>query len=239
MVEAIQQLFKNIFGDNAIFATVVISMLPIIELRGGIPFGMSETFWGKNALSSWQSMWWSFLGSSMVVPVLALIFIPMLNWLKKTKLFKRFATKVEEIIKSKSDKIENKHTALNNGEVEDEIISEKADEGLTNNKIKQKVKYDKSFFGKLLGVTLFVAIPLPLTGVWTGTAVAVMLGIPFGWTCLSVILGNLIAGIIMQTICAIFPDFTTWILIIFLCLTALLVIIAVIKNKLKNKQKTI
>ncbi len=227
MTEAIQELFKNMFGDNVVLATIIISMLPIIELRGGIPFGMSKTFWGSNALTSWKSMWWAFLGSSLVVPILALVLIPILNWLKRTKLFRKLATKFENSIKAKSQKIESKS--------EEDLPTQDDQQSTTMQPVNQIV-YNKKFFAKLFGVMLFVAIPLPLTGVWTGTAIAVMLNIPFWWTCLAVILGNLIAGIIMQTICAIFPNFTTWILLIFLCLTALLLLIAFIKNKIKSKK---
>ena len=295
MTEAIQEFFKTIFGNNVVLATIIISMLPIIELRGGIPFGMSKTFWGQHALSSWQSLWFSFLGSSLVVPILALLLMPILNWLKKTKAFKKLATKFENSIKAKSQKIGNQSNAhvdtmptdMDNSienavenintqavvdtqnHVGDHLLANNIDdikqmaESKTKNvdnqksnqntnkllasdtkttvgKTKNKIVYNKKFFAKLFGVMLFVAIPLPLTGVWTGTAIAVMLGIPFVWTCVSVILGNLIAGIIMQTICSIFPNFTTWILIAFLCLTLLLVLVGFVKNKIKkhkNKQK--
>lgn len=292
MTEAIQEFFKTIFGNNVVLATIIISMSPIIELRGGIPFGMSKTFWGQHALSSWQSLWFSFLGSSLVVPILALLLMPILNWLKKTKAFKKLATKFENSIKAKSQKIGNQSNAdvgtmptdMNNStenavenintptvvdtknHVGDHLLANNNDninqmaESKTKNvdnqksnqntnkllasdtkttvgKTKNKIVYNKKFLAKLFGVMLFVAIPLPLTGVWTGTAIAVMLGIPFVWTCVSVILGNLIAGIIMQTICSIFPNFTTWILIAFLCLTLLLVLVEFVKNKIKKINK--
>lgn len=235
MTEAIQEIFKNIFGNNVILATILISMLPIIELRGAIPFGMSKTFWGANALKSWESFAFSFLGSSLVVPIIALLLKPILSWLKKTKLFKSLALKLENSFKKKSKKIEA------DMKVEDADTSSDENVPLDTSNEKRKTVYDKGFFLRLFGITLFVAIPLPLTGVWTGTAIAVMMNIPFGWTCLSVILGNLIAGLIMQTICAVFPNFTTWILIIFLCVTAVLIIYYLIKNKIKknkiNKEK--
>ena len=85
MTDLIRDVFSTIFGDNVILATILIAMLPIIELRGAIPFAMSADFWGANALSNISAFWVSFIGSSLVVPILALIFIPVLNWLKKTK----------------------------------------------------------------------------------------------------------------------------------------------------------
>lgn len=253
MSEIIGEIFKNIFGDNVILATILISMIPIVELRGGIPFGMSKAFWGKNALSSWQAFGWSVLGSCLVVPVLALFFLPVINWLKKTKLFKKFAEKIENMIKSKSaniqgklDKAEEESNVVDANKAEqtnvvndnvNETNSESKENAVAVNKVEDK-KLNKQFWIKFFGVLAFVAIPIPLTGVWTGTAIAVMIGLDFKWTCLSVITGNLIAGVIMQTICAIFPNFTTTILLIFLGITALLIIFSLIKNKInKNKNK--
>ena len=48
-----------------------------------------------------------------------------------------------------------------------------------------------------IGLTLFVAIPLPVTGAWTGSLVAVLLGIKFKHAILSIFIGILIAGTIV------------------------------------------
>lgn len=48
------------------------------------------------------------------------------------------------------------------------------------------------------GLFLFVAIPLPGTGVWTGTLGAVLLDIRFKWAFPAIVLGNLIAGLIIM-----------------------------------------
>lgn len=219
MIEAIHEVFKSIFGNNVELATILISMIPIIELRGGIPFGMDKSLWKDVALSSWESFGFSYLGSCLVVPILALLFLPIINWLKKTKLFKNIATSIENRIKEKSDKIN--------------ADANKDDE---QKEIKNK-KFNKSYFAKLFGVFIFVAIPLPLTGVWTGTAIAVLLNFNFLETCITVILGNFVAGIIMMTICSIFPNFTNIILIVFLSLALIFIIYAIIKNKLNKNKK--
>lgn len=209
MIEAIHEIFKNIFGTNVEFATILISMIPIIELRGGIPFGMDKSLWGVNALSAWKSFGFAFLGSCLVVPIIALLFLPIINWLKTTKLFKKIAVAIENKIKSHSDKIEDD--------------------------AKENASSRKSKLIKLFGVFIFVAIPIPLTGVWTGTAIAVLLNFNFLETCITVILGNLVAGIIMLTICSIFPNFTNIILIVFILLAIILIIYSIIKSKIKNK----
>lgn len=207
-----QQFFANLFGDNVILATILIAMLPIIELRGAIPFGMSVNFWGAKALNGVSSFLWSFLGSSLVVPIIALVFTPILNWLKKTKLFCKIATKFEDRIKTKTNKIE--------------------DDAQHSRKEKSKI------WLKALGLFLFVAVPLPLTGVYTGTCIGVMLGFKFWQNCLIVIAGNLCAGLIMTFVCSIFPQFTNIILYVFLGLVVVFALVGLVKglvNKKKNK----
>ncbi|MCF7864082.1 MAG: small multi-drug export protein, partial [Kiritimatiellales bacterium] len=48
-----------------------------------------------------------------------------------------------------------------------------------------------------LGLTIFVAIPLPVTGAWTGAMVAFLMGLPFWKSMLYILLGVMIAGVIM------------------------------------------
>ena len=61
----------------------------------------------------------------------------------------------------------------------------------TRNKSGQIQKYKK------LGLVLFVAIPLPVTGAWTGSLAAVLLGIGFKQAFFSIFAGVIIAGIIV------------------------------------------
>lgn len=48
-----------------------------------------------------------------------------------------------------------------------------------------------------IGLTLFVAVPLPVTGAWTGCAVAVLFGIPLRLAVPAVLLGIMIAGCVV------------------------------------------
>ena len=222
MTDFIRDIFSSIFGDNVILATILIAMLPIIELRGAIPFGMSLDFWGSNALNNIWSFVYSFIGSSLIVPILALIFIPILNWLKKTKWFSGLAKKIENRIKNKTDKINQ--DAETKSEEYKEIVGE------------ENKKSRKKFWLKALGLFAFVAVPLPLTGVWTGTCIGVMLGFNFWQTCGIVIAGNLTAGLIITFICSIFPAFTTIILYIFIGFIVAFILYGLIKS-LINKKK--
>ena len=48
-----------------------------------------------------------------------------------------------------------------------------------------------------VGLAIFVAIPLPITGAWTGSLIAVVFGLKFKYAFLSIFIGVLIAGIIV------------------------------------------
>ncbi len=52
-----------------------------------------------------------------------------------------------------------------------------------------------------IGLTLFVAIPLPITGAWTGSIAAFLLGLRFRYAFLSILIGIIIAGAIVTSLC--------------------------------------
>ena len=211
MSELIGSVFSFVFGSHSMIATILISMFPIIELKGAIPIGMSEVYWGEFALNGTEAFLFSLLGSSLVVPIIALIFTPILNFLKKTKLFRRLGEYIDEKVKKHSEKI----NAKTDGE---SAVS------------------NKKTFLKCLLIFGFVAIPVPLTGVWTGTCVAVAIGLKFWQTVLSVVLGNIVAGLIIVFVCSIFPEFTTILSIIFLAIVLVLAIIVVCKVLFSKKK---
>lgn len=64
----------------------------------------------------------------------------------------------------------------------------------TRRKAKNIEKYET------LGLTIFVAIPLPVTGGWTGSMAAFLMGIKFHHAMLSILLGVMIAGVIMTVL---------------------------------------
>ena len=225
MTEIIAEIFSKIFNDNVVLATMLVSMIPIMELKGGIPFGMSDAFWGANALGRWQAFWSAYLGCSIVVVVLYFAFTPIMRILRKTKIFKGLANYIENKINTQSTKIERKEDVARENAVSND------EEGIQEQHAKKKKIY------KLFGVFIFVAIPLPLTGVWMGSCLAVALGLNFWETIATCVLGNFVAGIIISTICVMFPNFTHWLIYIFLILVAIFILIEIIRKKLNKSKK--
>ena len=209
----IKNLFVAIFGTNSWLATLIISMIPIVELRGAIPFGAAKSFWGENALELWQSFLISLAGSTLVCLILTFAFWPLFNWLKKTRGFKKLATFIENKLSRKSKEIENQNEQ--------------------NPEISQKQE-KKSFRAKIFGTFLFVAFPLPLTGVWMGTCLGLFLGLNRKVTFFVVAIANTIAGILMTLISLFFAENTIVVLLAFLILVVVFVLIEVIKAVIRK-----
>ena len=202
---------SNLIGNDKI-ATVILSFVPLIELKGGIVFARGA------GIGFFESFALSYLGSTVAfIPVFFLL-VPILNLLKKIKWFKTFADKIELFFKDKAA-----------GAV---VKAEKSGKRARSEK-----------FYKLLGTFIFVAIPLPMTGVWTGTAVAVFLNLKFKDAILPVIIGNFIAGTIISVLAEIILAFSgnikilDYVLYGLLILAAVLLVVALVKI-LRKKNST-
>jgi len=136
--------------------TFLISMVPIVELRGGIPFGVSMGI-----------KWYYAVPICMIGNMLPVPFI----FFFARKILERGADK-KFIGKFFSWCLKKGHSG---GE-------------------KLKAKAGKGMFWALL---LFVGIPLPGTGAWTGTLAASLLDLDFKKSILAVTLGVALAATIM------------------------------------------
>jgi len=86
MIEAIEAYLAGINHELAVF---LISMFPIIELRGAIPFGVALGV-------GWRSVYFlSVLGNLIPAPFIILFFRPVIEYLEKTKLFGKLASKIK------------------------------------------------------------------------------------------------------------------------------------------------
>ena len=205
MSELVQKIVLSIFGNNPILATIFISMIPIIELRGAIPFGSSEDIWGENALSIVEASVYSVVGSIISAIIIILLLIPIFNLLKKTRIF----SKVVEIFEEKFSK--------KSGEIAEE----------SKNKT----------FKKWIGIMTFVAIPLPLTGVWTGSAVAVFLKMGFFKSFTAVSVGAIIAASIMMIVSKSLGDSAIFVFYLFVIFFVVLIAFYVLKVLVKKSGK--
>lgn len=136
----------------------LISMVPLIELRGAIPYAVG---FGLPVLPSYLI---AIFGNMLPVPFIYLFARKILEWSKDKKYIGPFFT-----------------WCLQKGEKGGEKLKEKAGRGL------------------YIALLLFVGIPLPGTGAWTGTLAASFLKLDFRKSIVAVLLGLLLAGVIMLT----------------------------------------
>ncbi len=167
MTEFIQQLVGN---DT--LATIFMSFVPLVELKGGIVFARGV------GIDFFYSLLLAYVGSTLVFFPIYFLLRPILNLIKKIKIFSKLAYKIERYFLDKAQEAVKKEEAVNG---------------------QNKNKKSASYFKKL-GVFIFVAIPLPMTGIWTGTAIAVFLGLKFKEAVLPVCIANLVAGLIVSVL---------------------------------------
>lgn len=137
----------------------LISMVPLIELRGAIPYAV---LWGIPLYIAFPL---AIVGNMIPVPFIFFFARKILVWGADKPVIGKFFT-----------------FCLEKGEKGGKKLQEKAGRGL------------------FVALLLFVGIPLPGTGAWTGTLAASLLDMDFKSSILASIGGVLLAGIIMATL---------------------------------------
>ena len=135
----------------------LISMVPLIELRGGVPIAVGM------GLDYWSALIVCVIGNMLPVPIIYFFARKVLEWGRDKKYIGKFFT----------------------------YCIEKGEKG------GRKLKAKAGRGGLFVALMLFVGIPIPGTGAWTGTLAASFLNMGIKSTSLAVSLGVIIAGIIM------------------------------------------
>lgn len=134
--------------------TALFSMLPIVELRGGIPFGVSL------GLEVWPAFLAAVVGNMIPVPFIIVFIRRIFKWMRT----------------------HNRRL----GELADWLER------------KAHLKGQKVTRYKYLGLLIFVAIPLPGTGAWTGALIAAFLDMRLRQAVPSIFGGVLVAGLLIS-----------------------------------------
>lgn len=153
MLNIILQYLNQLPKD---YVVMIVGALPISELRGAIPLGLSF------GMPLAKAFWLSVLGNCLIVAPALFLFVPVTNILRRFKVWARFFDWVFARTKKNSDAIQ---------------------------------KYEA------LGLAIFVAIPLPMTGAWSGVIAASLFKIRFRYAFLAIIAGVICAGLIVSALC--------------------------------------
>lgn len=133
--------------------TMLVSMVPVIELRGGLPFGVAL------GLPHWAALLAGILGNLLPLPFIVVYIRRIFQWMR------RRMPRLDGMVDALERKAHLKGRKVN------------------------KYKY--------LGLMIFVAIPLPGTGGWTGALAAAFLDMPLRKALPSIVAGVCIAGLIV------------------------------------------
>lgn len=168
MFDSVITLFKSlllsVFKESWL-VTLLLSALPIVEARLGVPMSLSFGYDGLTAFAL------AFIGSTLPAPVILALLSPVMIWLKGN-------SRLSRVMSGRLVKLENKSAELKG----------------------------KSVAVRFWGVLAFVALPLPLTGVWSGCIVASLSGMKWAEALLAVASGNLVASGIVTILCCLFPE---------------------------------
>ena len=147
-----------------ILIVLLISMVPLIELRGAIPVAVGMDL----GLPEWLVLVTAIIGNMIPVPLIYFFARKFLEWgsKKKWKPLHKFC-----------------NFCLKKGE-----------------KGGQKLLQKTGNYGTYFALFLFVAIPIPGTGAWTGTLAASILNLDFKKTMFAILAGVLTAGLFMLAV---------------------------------------
>lgn len=208
MTDAIVQFFQS-WTNNDYLTLFLVSIIPIIELRGAIIL-----MGGMTGISKIAGMFVCLAGSSVVIIPLLLCLRPILNKLKKTKVFGKIANFFEELFSSKA-----------------QGVNDKAEKRKATKKASADTK-------KFLGLAVFVGVPLPFTGAWTGSGVGAFMDIKIWKAALAIFIGNLFAASVLTLLTAFIPikyvDIVLW---IFLALVVVCLVVSFVVAVVKHKKK--
>ncbi|MCM1394454.1 MAG: small multi-drug export protein [Bacteroides sp.] len=222
-MDGIIDFFRSVF-NNDYLTLYVISIIPIIELRGAIVF-MTGMFGSVQEMIA--GMFCCVAGSTTVILPLILIVRPLIRRMKRSKLLSKAARGLETSIEGRAES----------------AYSEEKEEmkRLKGGRKKHKRKPLSKDAKKFLGLFAFVAVPLPMTGAWTGSCVGSFLDFPVWKAALAVFFGNVVAASILTTLAYFMPkQYADLFMYAFLALAvAIICISCLVKMKKVKVSKTL
>jgi len=145
---------------NQLLLAIILTILPVSELRGGMPLAIDYAI--KNNLTLLPIILMIILFNMLIVLFIFLFLDKFHSGLLKFKFYNKFYNLYLKRVRKKVDKFESRHETMG-----------------------------------MLALTLFVAIPFPTTGAWTGTFIAWLLDLERKESIIAIMTGVLIAGVVM------------------------------------------
>ena len=180
MKEAITHFFLDTVGEE--LCVFFCSMLPIIELRGAIPLGAGF------GLPWWQTYLIAVIGNMLPVPLILLLMPKILDFLGRFQFFRPIVDWLRRTADKHSKKVIKNEAAKTDEAVESGEMAE------AEKPLKKAPLMTPAIF---LALMLFVALPIPGTGAWSGSLVAALFSLSKKYSFLAVLCGVIICATIM------------------------------------------
>ena len=169
----------------------ILSMVPVIELRGSIPIGIAID------LNPIYLYFTCVIGSSIIALPVVLLFRQVIDYLRHKKYFNILIRWIDKKIEGRARKLKA---------------------------------------ATMIGIIIFVGIPLPTTGTWSAAALASIFKMRLKDSLLGIFIGNAIAGLIMLTLSMHIAEGAS-IGTIIIALLMIFVCGCIVLNKRKNMKK--
>ncbi len=138
-----------------VLSVAFMSMLPLIELKGAIPVGLSF------GMPMWPTFWLCYVFSTLPALLVIKLLSPFMHCLKNLPSVRR-------------------------------IFEKFIDRSMQKSTVVERYGY--------WGVFIFVAIPLPGTGIWSGAVISSVLELQTTKAFLAIVAGNLVAGLVILSL---------------------------------------
>ncbi len=146
---------------NKLFLAILLSMLPISELRGGMPLAISYALENNIPLAN---IFFIVVVANCIAVMLLFLFLDFLHEkLLRIAPYRKFFHRIIRRMQKKVTSFEEKYKTYG-----------------------------------FIALSLYVAIPLPITGGWTGTLIAWLLGLERKKSLIAIFSGIAIAGIVVM-----------------------------------------
>ena len=196
------EFFVDNFSGCVFLAVMLMALIPTIESKIAIPFGLSYAIWGEATLSPIVAFICAYIGS--MLPSIFIILIVR--------------------------KLKNRTS----GFVCDKLIN--CAESKYHKKLEALSSKSKTFY-KLSSLALFVAVPLPLTGVYSGSLIAGLSNLKIYQAFIAIAIGEFISCLAITLLCVLFENSTLLILLASLIILAIFIVFDIVFMLIKRQKK--
>ena len=196
------EFFVDNFSSCVFLAVILMALIPTIESKIAIPFGLSYAIWGEAILSPIVAFICAYIGS-MLPSIFIIIIVRKLK--NRTSGFV-----CDKLINSAESKYHRKLV----------LLSSKS----------------RTFY-KLSSLALFVAVPLPLTGVYSGSLIAGLSNLKIYQAFIAIAIGEFISCLAITLLCVLFENSTLLILLASLIILVIFIVFDIVFMLIKRQKK--